>query len=130
MRHCVTIEGSGVHYLCDAGQNLLQGMEALGRKGIPVGCRGGGCGICKVSIEAGEYRAAKMSRSHIRIEDEANGVLLACRTFPCSDLRLRVIGRLDRCLQRAFLRDAITAATPHRPAPPEAEPPTRQPEGY
>ena len=39
----VHIENSAETYLCASDQDLLRGMEALGRRGIPVGCRGGGC---------------------------------------------------------------------------------------
>ena len=42
----VHIENSAETYLCASDQDLLRGMEALGRRGIPVGCRGGGCSFC------------------------------------------------------------------------------------
>jgi len=40
--HEVHILDTGERYRCAPSQTLLAGMEALGRKGIPVGCRGGG----------------------------------------------------------------------------------------
>ncbi|WP_237717053.1 2Fe-2S iron-sulfur cluster-binding protein [Cupriavidus basilensis] len=51
-------------------------MEALGKRGIPAGCRGGGCGVCKVRIEAGRYHTAKMSRACLS-EAEDRGVAAA-----------------------------------------------------
>jgi len=93
-RFLVHIENSAEEYFCAADQDLLRGMEALGRRGIPVGCRGGGCGVCKVQITAGEYEARKMSRSYVSAEEIAQGIVLACRVYPRSEIRLRVQGKM------------------------------------
>lgn len=87
-------------YHCAGDQTLLAGMEALARKGIPVGCRGGGCGVCKVRIESGTVHTLKMSRSHVSVEEQAAGFVLACRAYPNSDLQLRAVGKLARCVER------------------------------
>ena len=92
----VTIEDNGVTYRCAPTESLLEGMLRLGRKGIPVGCRGGGCGVCKVEIVAGEFQTRAMSREHVDDDDYARRWLLACRVYPVSDLFLRVIGRLRK----------------------------------
>ena len=42
--HQVTIVETGEVYRCREDETLLAGMERLGKRGIPVGCRGGGCG--------------------------------------------------------------------------------------
>ncbi|PQJ25025.1 ferredoxin, partial [Limnobacter sp. SAORIC-690] len=42
--HRVAIQNTKEEYTCSSEDNLLKGMEQLNRKGIPVGCRGGGCG--------------------------------------------------------------------------------------
>ena len=44
----VLVEQTGEHYHCATSESLLRGMLKLGRKGIPVGCVNGGCGVCKV----------------------------------------------------------------------------------
>jgi ferredoxin len=80
---------------------LLEGMEALGRKGIPVGCRNGGCGVCKVAIRAGRYTTRVMSREHISEDDERCGRVLACRVKPASDIRLAVIGTMKKSVCRS-----------------------------
>ncbi|NTV11724.1 MAG: 2Fe-2S iron-sulfur cluster binding domain-containing protein [Zoogloea sp.] len=96
--HQVRIENTGEVYTCAEDENLLRGMEVLGRRGIPVGCRGGGCGVCKVRVERGEYATRKMSRSCISVEEEADGVLLACRVFPRGDISVTVVGKMVRAL--------------------------------
>jgi len=98
--HTVEIAGSGERYPCGPGQNLLRAMEALGRRGIPAGCRGGGCGVCKVHIEAGRYHAGKMSVACVSDSEQAEGFVLACKAVPDSDVRLRPVAPLKRCLTR------------------------------
>ena len=77
----VAIGNTQERYACRTDQTLLGGMEQLGRKGITVGCRGGGCGVCKVRIESGRTRCERMSRSHISADEEAAGYVLACRAY-------------------------------------------------
>ncbi len=100
MRFLVAIHDTQETYACASTQTLLAGMEQLGRKGIPVGCRGGGCGVCKVRIESGTVRAEKMSRTHVSAEQQAQGYVLGCRAYPQSDLQLQAVDKLARCLQR------------------------------
>ena len=57
---------------------------------LPVGCRRGGCGICRVSVLSGAYDSGPMSRACVSAEDEAAGVVLACCIYPRSDLSLRL----------------------------------------
>ena len=113
----VAIGNTQERYACRTDQTLLGGMEQLGRKGIPVGCRGGGCGVCKVRIESGSVRAEKMSREHVSVEEQAQGYVLACRAYPTSDVRLAAVDKLARCIERshsrsgsAFLDAALAAA--------------------
>jgi len=56
---------------------------------LPVGCRRGGCGVCRVRVTVGSYRSDAMSRAHVSAEDEAAGLVLACCIYPLSDLSLR-----------------------------------------
>lgn len=91
----VTVEGGG-SFTCKGGDRLLIAMERRGASAIPVGCRGGGCGACKVRITKGRYSVGVMSRRHVSEEEQANGVALACRVFPESDLSLRVIAPVRR----------------------------------
>ncbi len=93
-RHRVFIEDTQESFACDEAQSVLLGMEALGRKGIPVGCRNGGCGVCKVEVTSGQYVTRVMSRAHVSAEEEASGRALACRIRPTTDLRLRVLGSM------------------------------------
>jgi len=103
----VLIEDTGEEYRCPGDRDLLRSMERLGRKGIPAGCRGGGCGVCKVLVTSGSVRSKKMSREHISVEEEAANYVLACRSYPLSDVRLRVIGKMRKTVCRVVPATAI-----------------------
>jgi ferredoxin len=99
----ILITDTGERFTCAPGENLLKAMERLNRRGIPVGCRGGGCGVCKIQVRRGQFTALKMSRAHVSAEEEASGVALACRVMPTTDLELQVFGTLRKSVlaQRA-----------------------------
>jgi ferredoxin len=103
----IAIGNTRENYRCRASQNLLAGMEALARRGIPVGCRGGGCGVCKVRIEAGCVRTERMSRAALSADEERDGLVLACRAYPQSDLRLSAVDKLARCVEASFERSFV-----------------------
>ena len=93
----IAIEDTGEEFVCSPKRNVLKAMEQLGRKGIPVGCRGGGCGICRVQVLGdGPYRTGKMSREQVPVKDEEQGICLACKLFPEGDLRLKVLGKWQK----------------------------------
>ncbi|HOB66577.1 2Fe-2S iron-sulfur cluster binding domain-containing protein [Ottowia sp.] len=92
----ITLDDTGESYRCVDYRSVLEGMEALGKKGIPVGCRQGGCGVCKVQVMSGSYSKRVMSREHVSAEDEAAGCVLSCRIKPTSDLRISVVGTMKK----------------------------------
>jgi|GEM_PF-162255 len=104
----VRIEDTGEQYACADSRSVLVGMEALGKKGIPVGCRQGGCGVCKVQVLEGEFTRRVMSRAHVSAEEEQGGCVLSCRIYPSSDLRIRVVGSM----KKNVCRPALPTGTP------------------
>ncbi|MBV1912808.1 MAG: 2Fe-2S iron-sulfur cluster binding domain-containing protein [Cycloclasticus sp.] len=92
----VTLLDTGESFNCTSQQHVLSAMSKMGKKGIPSGCHGGGCGVCKVKIMEGTYHTKKMSRAHVSIEEENAGCALACRVFPTSALSMNVIGKLQK----------------------------------
>lgn len=103
-------------FACAADSSVLRAMESLGRKGIPVGCRGGGCGVCKVQVLEGAYRTATMSRACVSREEQAQGYALACKLIPHANLRLRVVGKMSRCFSAAGASFHFHGAPPARPS--------------
>lgn len=124
MKYSVVIENTGERYVCAGDRNLLLAMEQLGRRGIPVGCRNGGCGVCKVQIIDGNCATRVMSRAHVSADEERAGVVLACRAFPRSDITLRALDKMAACLEKSFARSRADAPlTSARPAPREGAQP-------
>lgn len=99
----VTLIQTGENYPCKEGESLLSGMAKLGRRGIPVGCLGGGCGVCKVRVIKGEVRRlGPVSRAHVSVDEEAQGYALACRVAPECAVELEVVGKLQKSFFRGF----------------------------
>lgn len=89
----IEIAGSDVRFPCRADQSLLAAMMAAGHRALAVGCRSGGCGVCRVRILSGRFTTGHMNRAVVSIADELAGSLLSCRTFPRSDIRLEPMPR-------------------------------------
>ena len=69
-----------------ATKPVLLEMVARGNRALPVGCRGGGCGVCRVRVLAGDFETQQMSRRHVTEDEEADGFALSCRLLARSDL--------------------------------------------
>lgn len=96
-RLAVTVEGHGTAS-CGAGERVLVALERAQGFGqlknlprrLPVGCRRGGCGICRARVLDGDYRVTPMSRDHVSAAEEAEGVVLSCAIYALTDLTLRL----------------------------------------
>lgn len=100
--YTISIEDTEDCFSCAAGQNVLAAMEKLGRKSIPVGCRGGGCGVCRVQVVgSGQYRTLKMSKAQVSETDAENGIALACKLVPEADLCIKPLGLLEQRINSA-----------------------------
>ena len=104
----VHLRQTGESYPCGSGESLLAGMARLGRKGIPVGCVNGGCGVCKVRVLEGAVRAlGPVSCAHVNEQEQAQGYTLACRVAPVEAVRLEV----TQSLRKPFFLGAPTRAS-------------------
>ncbi|PWR17513.1 2Fe-2S iron-sulfur cluster binding domain-containing protein [Zavarzinia aquatilis] len=90
VRHTIRVENCGDHFTCPEGEGVLQAMEKQGRSSIPVGCRSGGCGRCRVEVTDGAFKAGPMSRRHVSEAEGGQALVLACRIYPRSDLTIRL----------------------------------------
>lgn len=91
VRHqpCWTVSvGNTTAFPCAADQSILSAVQCAGSTAIPVGCRGGGCGICKIHVSQGVVRTRRMSKARLSDEERASGFVLACCAFPESDLQI------------------------------------------
>ena len=103
----VHIPKTGETYPCAIGESLLRGMMKLGRKGIPVGCVNGGCGVCKVRVLQGAVDVlGPISRAHVSEAEQVAGYFLACRVGPVCAVQIEVCGQM----QKSFLKGHAVAA--------------------
>lgn len=93
MRYRIVVSQHDRSFECQAGQSVLSAMQQAGLRCLPVGCRSGGCGVCRVQVLAGEFECGTMSGAQVAGRDRENGVVLACQLYPRSDLELRSLGR-------------------------------------
>ena len=96
-RVTITLEGHGTTSASSEERVLvaLERAQGFGRltgmpRKLPVGCRRGGCGVCRMRVLDGDYRVTPMSRAHVGVADEAEGVVLACAIYALTDLTLRL----------------------------------------
>ncbi|MDP3372725.1 MAG: 2Fe-2S iron-sulfur cluster binding domain-containing protein [Hydrogenophaga sp.] len=106
----VHVAQTGEQYPCASNESLLTGMLRLGRKGIPVGCVNGGCGVCKVRILNGDIKAlGPISRAHVTVDEETQGYTLACRVAPTTPVHLEVAGKLNKPFSKGRAESATAS---------------------
>ncbi|MEX8494225.1 2Fe-2S iron-sulfur cluster binding domain-containing protein [Sphaerotilus sp.] len=109
----VHVVQTGEEFPCATTESLLNGMLRLGRKGIPVGCVNGGCGVCKVRVLEGQVTAlGPVSRAHVTAEEEQHGCTLACRVAPTTAVQIEVIGKFEKPFSRGYAKAAAPQSTP------------------
>ncbi len=81
-----------VTFGCKESEELIYTMHRAGVKPFPIGCRRGGCGICKIRIDEGEFDIIRpMSRSKLSLDEQNQDIVLACCIKPKSDLQISKI---------------------------------------
>lgn len=101
LHHRVRIVGNAHAFPCAGDQRLLVAMEAARATDvmrrwmatIPVGCRRGGCGVCRVRIVDGAYETGAMSAAHVTEAERADGYALACCVYPRGPLTVALAPR-------------------------------------
>lgn len=90
----------GSEFFCPAEQPILKAMTQLGVRGVPSGCHGGGCGVCKIRVVQGQVKAHSMSRAKVSQAEERDNIYLACKALPLSPLTIEPLEKLERPLRK------------------------------
>jgi CDP-4-dehydro-6-deoxyglucose reductase len=99
----LTIHPTGEVIYLEPGETVLGGLYKAGYA-YTIGCRRGGCAICKVDVREGEFSYNRpVADSVISAEERTDGTCLSCRAVPDSDLTIEM---RDDCLRlvNPFLR--------------------------
>ena len=121
----VTILPDDVHVVAREDETLLRALARAGLR-YRVGCKRGGCGICKVQLKLGEVRYERPIADSVLSDDErVEGICLSCRAVPITNIviELQEGDRLRRVLGFAYPNSAPNSA--RSPARPEAPPVAR-----
>jgi ferredoxin len=94
----------GARFPCRPGQHVLDALAPVHGSVIVAGCHGGGCGVCRIRVLAGAFETRSMNAAHIEPGDAERGIVLACRTYPASDLTIEVLGKRPAPPTRRFVR--------------------------
>ncbi len=100
----VTILPDGVRVTVGDDETLLRALSHAGLR-YRVGCKRGGCGICKVQLKLGEVRYERPIADSVLTDDErVEGICLSCRAVPLTNIviELQEGDRLRRVLGFAF----------------------------
>ena len=85
----ITVRETGENFLCGEDEAVLAAMLRSRSGPVLYGCFGGGCGVCRMKIEEGNYyKFKKMSRAHVSAADEEDGITLLCCIKPRGDLTI------------------------------------------
>jgi CDP-4-dehydro-6-deoxyglucose reductase len=76
------------------GETILQAALAAGIA-YPHGCRMGRCGACKSHLVSGEVELLKHTPFSLTEEEKAEGLTLACRAMPRSDVTISWLDGAD-----------------------------------
>ena len=107
----VTIHPDGIHVDAAEDETLLRALSRAGLR-YRVGCKRGGCGICKVHLVIGEVTYERPIATSVLSDDErVEGICLSCRAVPLTNIviELQEGDKLRRVLGFAFPGPATRA---------------------
>jgi len=90
MKHNILVKDKNRERSCCEEKHLMDSLSVSADL-VPKGCHNGACGICKIKVHKGNYTKLKMNRKHITEDEEMNDIVLACRSFPRSDMEIAFI---------------------------------------
>jgi CDP-4-dehydro-6-deoxyglucose reductase len=112
----LSVEPDGVTIDILEGETILEGLYRNGFA-YRIGCRRGGCAICKIDLLAGEVSYNRTVADTVLTEEErTSGTCLSCRAVPETDV---TIALRDENLRRVnpLMALAMKAAAPRASTP-------------
>lgn len=86
----IIVQPSGTEIHVDPGDTVLAGLQKAGYA-YTVGCRRGGCGICKIDVLDGGFSYNRPVADTVLSEEErTDGTCLSCRACPTQDLTIQL----------------------------------------
>ena len=99
----VTVHPSGEMIYLDSDETLLSGLYRAGYA-YAIGCRRGGCAVCKVDCLSGQFHYDHpIAETVLPADERADGTCLTCRAVPDGDITIEMRNE-DLRLINPFLR--------------------------
>ncbi len=83
----IYVRGEAREATAPAHRTLLDAASAAGLP-VMVGCKGGGCGVCKILIVDGQVEHGMYAKSALSDDERGAGYVLACQARPISDVTI------------------------------------------
>ena len=95
----ITLNPGNQIFQCDSTEHLLVAMGKAFIKDVQTGCCQGGCGVCKIVVEQGEFTTKVMSREKVSEEEQSRGIVLACRVYPRTNLTISCLPKNNQIME-------------------------------
>ena len=83
--YTVSLRPDGDEIACGGEETVLSAILRSGAK-VVFGCRGGGCGACKMRLTSGQVEHGRCSTAVLSDAEKAEGSFLSCQARPLTDL--------------------------------------------
>ena len=89
VRYRIALSPVGDTVTCGPGESVLTAILRSGAR-VMLGCRGGGCGTCKMRLISGEVDHGRCSVDVLPREERESGWFLSCQARALSDLEVEL----------------------------------------
>jgi CDP-4-dehydro-6-deoxyglucose reductase, E3 len=87
--YTITLSPVGGAVACAPGESVLGAILGAGAS-VVFGCRGGGCGTCKMRLISGRVEHGRCSAAVLPQEEKHYGWFLSCQARALSDLTVEL----------------------------------------
>jgi CDP-4-dehydro-6-deoxyglucose reductase len=87
--YTITLRPVGGTVACGSGETVLAAILRAGAS-VMFGCRGGGCGTCKMRLTSGQIEHGRCSAGVLLEEEKKCGWFLSCQARALSDLTIEL----------------------------------------
>ena len=87
--YTITLSPVGDTVPCRAEETVLAAILGSGAS-VVFGCRGGGCGTCKMRVISGQVEHGRCSSAVLPEEEKECGWFLSCQARPLTDLSIQL----------------------------------------
>ena len=90
--HTISLSPPGDTVVARPEETVLSAILRSGAK-VLFGCRGGGCGTCKMRLISGEVEHGRCSTAVLPKEEKDGGSFLSCQARPLSNLTVELTAK-------------------------------------